>query len=161
MDKILASLKYGRIWRKGVFLWYSMFVFGFFALCYSFVFLFGNERDLVGFIGSLCCFVVFSCTALYIIIKNFINVKKCREWMEDAVVLSATTKGIKKPLPSFTDIFLRKLEVSFKYEGKRYVKYSGTKQSNGYDRVFSRFVDKEISILYSPRFDEVMILSDE
>ena len=68
--------------------------------------------------------------------------------------------GIKKAHFAFSNIGLRKLKVSFKYNKKKYVKYSGTKQTNGYDRVFLKYSDAQITILYSPQFDEVMIIKD-
>ena len=69
--------------------------------------------------------------------------------------------GIKKAYSRFGDFLHRKLKVSFKYNKKKYVKYSGTKQTNGYDSVFLKYSDAQITILYSPQFDEVMILDDK
>ena len=161
MKKIVASLKYGRIHRKSlIFLW-IMFLLGFFLGIYSFVFLFSVERSLVGFICGFLSGILFLGTALYIIMKNYINCKNCKKWVQDAIELNATSVGIKKAYFGFSDIGLRKLKVSFKYNKKKYVRYSGTKQGNGYDRVFFRYADAEIKILYSPEFDEVMILNDK
>ena len=157
---IVASLKYGRIFRKSlIFLW-IMFALGLFLGIYSFVFLFGVERSIVGFIGLIFGGILFSGTALYLIVKNYINCKNCKKWAQDAIELYATSVGIKKAHFAFSNIGLRKLKVSFKYNKKKYVKYSGTKQTNGYDRVFLKYSDAQINILYSPQFDEVMIIKD-
>ena len=157
---IVASLKYGRIFRKSlIFLW-IMFALGLFLGIYSFVFLFGVERSIVGFIGLIFGGILFSGTALYLIVKNYINCKNCKKWAQDAIELYATSVGIKKAHFAFSNIGLRKLKVSFKYNKKKYVKYSGTKQTNGYDRVFLKYSDAQITILYSPQFDEVMIIKD-
>ena len=157
---IVASLKYGRIFRKSlIFLW-IMFALGLFLGIYSFVFLFGVERSIVGFIGLIFGGILFSGTALYLIVKNYINCKNCKKWAQDAIELNATSVGIKKAYFAFSNIGLRKLKVSFKYNKKKYVKYSGTKQTNGYDRVFLKYSDAQITILYSPQFDEVMIIKD-
>ncbi|MBQ9714428.1 MAG: hypothetical protein IJV83_03815 [Clostridia bacterium] len=161
MEKIVASLKYGRIHRKSLFFLWVMFAFGIFLVIYSFIFLFGVEQSVIGFIGVMLAGIIFLGTALYIIIKNYINCKSCKKWVQDAVALNAISEGIKKAYFGFSDIGLRKLKVSFKYDKKKYVKYSGTKQGNGYDRVFFRYADAEIKILYSPKFDEVMILNDK
>lgn len=161
MKKIVASLKYGRIHRKSlIFLW-IMFALGLFLGIYSFVFLFGVERSIVGFIGLILGGIIFSGTALYIIVKNYINCKNCKKWIQDAVELNATSEGIKKTYFGFSDIGLRKLKVSFTYANKKCEAYSGTKPENGYDRVFFRYADRKIQILYSPKFKEVMILYDE
>lgn len=161
MKKIVASLKYGRIYEKSlIFLW-IMFADGLFLGIYSFVFLFGVDRSIVGFICGFLSGILFSGAALYLIVKNYINCKNCKKWVQDAVELNATSVGIKKAYFGFSDIGLRKLKVSFKYNKKKYVKYSGTKQTNGYDRVFLKYSDAQITILYSPQFDEVMILDDK
>lgn len=157
---IVASLKYGRIFRKSlIFLW-LMFAVGLFLGIYSFVFLFGVERSIWGIIGLILGGILFSGTALYLIVKNYINCKNCKKWAQDAIELNATSVGIKKAYFAFSNIGLRKLKVSFKYNKKKYVKYSGTKQTNGYDRVFLKYSDTQITILYSPQFDEVMIIKD-
>ena len=81
--------------------------------------------------------------------------------MKDAVELNASSEGLKKSYFGFSDIGLRKLKVAFKYENKKHVAYSGTKQVNGYDRIFFRYSNRQIKILYSPKFDEVMLLCEK
>ena len=56
---IVASLKYGRIFRKSlIFLW-IMFALGLFLGIYSYVFLFGVERSIWGFIGLILGGILF------------------------------------------------------------------------------------------------------
>lgn len=158
MDRIVATLKYGKIFRKGlIFLW-IMLLFGLFFFTFSFTFLFGEDKSIIGFIGANLCFCIFSGSALYLLIKNDINVKSCKKWLNDAVELYAKSNGIKKTHFAFTDIGMIKLKVSFEYNGNKIEKYSGSKQNNGFDRVFSNYSDKQIKIMYSPKYDEVMIL---
>jgi len=161
VNRIVASLKYGRIWKKGIIFWWVTCLLGVFFLALGLLFLFEPNKNVAAIIGTFVCFVAFFSLALYMIIKNYINVIKCREWMKDAIELDADTKGVQKVLPGITDLGLRKLEVSFRISGKKYVLQSGTKKSNGYDRIFSRFVDRKIRILYSLKYNEAMILDDK
>ena len=158
MRRVVASLKYGRILRAGLLACWLMLALGFFFLGFAFSLLFGTEQNWQGFICACLCFVIFAGVALYLIVKNTINVVYCKRCLQDAVLVKAKTKGIKKDYFGFTDIGSRKLEVTFTYNKKKLVKRSGTKPDNGFDKVFLPFVDSEIVILYSPQFDEVMLV---
>lgn len=50
-----------------------------------------------------------------------------------------------------------RIKVEFAYENKRHVKYSPVKKSGRIVEGFNMYVNKAIRILYSPKYDEVMI----
>ena len=60
-----------------------------------------------------------------------------------------------------------KLQVNFDFEGKNYSFESKNKhiefvfwEPDGYDEIWQKYADKNITILYSPKYEEVMIIGD-
>ena len=57
-----------------------------------------------------------------------------------------------------------KIEISFKLNGKKYKKVSGKSSKNSfgedysYQKIYKRYVGREIDILYSKKYDEVFVL---
>lgn len=89
-------------------------------------------------------------------------------WKQDAVLLKAKSKIIAEQWVS-SHVMIQdkvvKLSVTFKYEGKKMKIVSGEQGKKdlfhpivGFDKLFEQYDDREIDILYSPRFDQVMIL---
>ncbi len=161
MEQVVASLKFGRIWKKSALFLWIMETMGLMLVTYSFWNLVGETIDWVGFVLLFVVGLFFAIIAFVFLLKNFLLINKCKKWLQDAVLLKARTKGIKHPNNIVPEDFGRiKLEITFIYNKKKIKKFSGTKSTNGYDLIFSRFADKDINILYSPKFDEVMILKD-
>ena len=60
-----------------------------------------------------------------------------------------------------------KLQVGFDFEGKNYSFESKNKhiefvfwEPDGYDEIWQKYINKNIKILYSPKYNEVMIIGD-
>lgn len=112
----------------------------------------------VGDIMTLSFFAVF----VYIIVKNNILKKKILLWLDDAVEIKAYSKK--------TDEYwlglgiATKIQVKFVVADKTYIKESTAKTfggRKGYLGCYSKYADREIRILYSPKYDEVLILKDK
>lgn len=115
-----------------------------------------SERIIFIVIGG----IVMMSAPIALFIVYLINEKRKKEirlWLNDAVELCAhstkiRTKGV--ILPAY------QIRIEFGYDGKRYKKFSGG-INEGCDRVWSNYLDKQISILYSPSYDEVMVLKSK
>jgi hypothetical protein len=97
---------------------------------------------------------------IYIIIKDRKNKNKIKLWLDDAI----ETKAYSKKTGELKLLFLPKgivIQVTFKINNKNYIKDSTVKVFGGgkaYLASFKKYADREISILYSPKYDEVLIL---
>lgn len=161
MERVIASLKYGRIWKKSALILWIMEVFGLVLAAYSFCYLVGETIDWMGFVLLFVVGMFFVIVSFIFLLKNFLVINKCKKWLQDAMLLNAKAKGIKHPNWIVPEDFGRiKLEITFIYNNKKIKKFSGTKPTNGYSLIFFRFADKDINILYSPKYDEVMILAN-
>lgn len=162
--KIKASLKYGKVFsRKG-----KMFLYGLLLISILFplitvgVFIsFYFERLVLtqsmtapliyGNVFSLFLFGIL----LWRIIYNNRLVKMINMWLDDSVTISATARRL--------DLFDKRykpyqIEVSFIYDGKeqKHISRAGNCFTGYYK--FIREKSKKIQILYSPKYDEIMIL---
>lgn len=102
---------------------------------------------------------------LYIIKKNKKLEKEIKIYLQDAVLLEAQTEDIGSLSVSRRFYDGTKIRVNFEYEGKVITKESGNpkkagKITNGYDKVFWKYINRTINILYSPQYDQVMFLKD-
>ena len=116
-------------------------------------------------------FLVVAVSALFaimffiVMVINYVNCAKIKKWMKDAVKLKAFAHAIDNST-THTLVFRQqttKLSVSFEYNNKTIVKESGKKDGafsviNGYSTLFNKYADKEITILYSPEYDEVILM---
>lgn len=87
-------------------------------------------------------------------------------WLDDAVELNAYCRNIGVKESMF--IKLIKLQVEFEFDGKNYVRTTENEKRGildygspvGYFSGVSKYANKEVKILYSPKYDEVMILKN-
>ena len=124
----------------------------------------GNaELDAAGLVLTIVGIAVF--VVLYFVFVYFFT-KKIRDinsWLQDAVPLKANCICVATDLqPNGVLPFeIYKIKVNFKYNGKHYSKQS---ENDGWHKGFSpiwhKFVGKDIDILYSPKYDQVLILKD-
>ncbi len=120
------------------------------------------EDDLGGMVVLLASGLLFGImgVALFVIQKRIKS--KIDLWLADAVELEAFC--------TFSNDYVRhfngsiKIVVEFDYEGISMNRVSGKHQyttfgssEDGYSRFFRRYVDKKIKILYSPKYNQVMI----
>ena len=102
------------------------------------------------------CILIF---AVYLVVKDFKIKAKVKMWLSDAVVLKAHSikTGEYKSLFSLNACTI---DVEFSFDGLSHVKSSDIKTFGGkigYLTTFEKYADREIEIVYSPKFDEVLI----
>lgn len=130
-----------------------------------------NEPGPIGEFIVAILSVILACSILpiiflIIIIRNEKIRKEVLLWMEDAVELPAYAKKLDQKY--WVGIPLIKLQVEFTFDG---IKHTCTTESErrgimdlgrpvGYFSGISKFSDRKVNILYSPQYNQVMILKD-
>ncbi len=117
-------------------------------------------------------FYIFACVAIFLwppilfltlLIKNEKRRKEVQLWLEDAIIVKAQSKNA-DCLYQF-GVSCPKIQVDFTIDGVQYNRQSksiGTKTNKqGYHHFWSKYADREITIAYSPKYDEVMVLKDK
>ena len=126
-----------------------------------------NSEDMTEVIFTVvgCCIAALFLVAatIYLIVRNEKIRTNIFNWMEDAVELRAFAQTVNVEHVSF--LFPRaKLQVTFTLDGKHYKKTSGRiregKTRTGYQNYWMKFNNKNIRILYSPKYDQVILLQD-
>ena len=152
--KIVASLRYGRVnpWPLNL-LWAAFAVLG--AVLFIIISLISlPEKDWAAFAAGLGVGLLFVFAGIYALIGDLFIKSKIKLWQADAVKLSAKT------YEADYSRFCVAIAVRFEYHDKKIRKVSGRHGHLNYDPVFLNYCDRRISILYSPKYDEVMILKD-
>ena len=104
--------------------------------------------------------------ALIFLIPHASLKRKIRPWLEDAVLLTAQsqTAAVRKVYARVTYEVV-KISVKFFYNGEKHIQASGNpekhKELNGFSQCYWDYTDREIQILYSPTYDQVMILWED
>lgn len=130
-----------------------------------------NPENLLIFIGSLLACVIPISFVLFIVslifFRNEVIRKRIGIFIQDAITMEAYSKVIdKKMWLGITPLI--KFQVCFQIEGVQYVRSSEMEKKTifnlgkpkGYLSGFNGYVNKKIKILYSPKYDEVMILKE-
>ena len=165
MKEIAGTLSFGAIYTGWVkWLMISMFVCCVALIIYGCIVALALDSEM--FILSAIAAFFAICFFVPIVI-NFKNCKKIKEYLKDAVKLNAFARAIGTSSTS-TLVFRQrttKLAVSFKYNNKTVVRESGKKDVtfsaiNGYSALFNKYADRELTILYSPKYDEVILLKN-
>ncbi|MDE7182845.1 MAG: hypothetical protein K2O41_07495 [Clostridia bacterium] len=157
--KIVASLRYGRVnpWPLNL-LWAAFAVLG--AVLFIIISLISiPEKDWAAFAAGLGVGLLFVFAGIYALIGDLFIKSKIKLWQADAVKLGAYSEKLFSDF-SFSGGFKVAIRVRFKYSDKRYNRVSGGKCKVESFWGFSKYSDRKISILYSPKYDEVMILKD-
>lgn len=105
-------------------------------------------------------FLSFLWVLIYIKLKNNSIKKKIIKWLEDAVELKAYCRKIDENRLGIQPKAV-KIQVKFKYNNKKYSRESTARifgGQPGYLSVYKKYADRIIEILYSPKYDEVLIL---
>ena len=153
MEKIVASLKYGRIYGKRMKMLFVAVIFmGVLWIVVS-TNLQSTKWVVLGIIeGILIC-----CFGVYYLAKNYNLKKRVKIWEIDAIQLKACVYQESNSV-SYNPLHI-KIHLIFEYQNQTMKKISGTgKGQSGFDIMYKQFVNKEIDILYSPKYDEVMLL---
>lgn len=169
-----ASLLYGQFFsgKWAAFLYAQFFAhIGILITCFIYYLLvkFGIE-DGEAVLSMICCSILLGIALAiigFILLKNFNLKKKILLWLKDAVELTAETIVLDS-FKTFGHPFAEtKLLVKFVYKRETITRTSEDKtkkdhwyKRNGYFKVLSKYGNKTIKILYSPFYDQVLILKN-
>lgn len=177
MARIAGLLSYGTFWsesKKKIMIEYiAIALICLFAIVLAVTMLtieqFENPDNILGYVFTIIGFVlVFSLLPILLlvfIIKNEKKRKQVELWIEDSIEIEATSNsiGVKRQLGLFDCV---KIQVNFEIDGICYSRESDSniyKKKNfegGYYYLWSKYADRKVKILYSPKYDQVMILKD-
>ena len=166
IKKIATTLEFGAIYT-GFFLGflYCIFLMAIALTCFMLVLSITKDSQL--FLAFSICVIITICLSLVIYI-NHKNCKKVKEWLKDSIKLKAYCKTLDKST-TFSGVLplkTTKVLVSFSYNEQTITKESGNKEKGnfsltGYSVLLKKYADREIDILYSPKYDQIMILKDK
>ena len=153
-NKIAATFKYGRVWGNSalsfIIILAMVMIFGF---AYLAVAVLWEENSMASvFVLLVDAFLV----GLFVVelikgCKNRLYAKKC---LSDAIEIITVAHFFDKDTNRGFSYQGIKISVSFHYQNKKMRKHSI------YDMCFSRYIDKEVRILYSPTYDEVLLCKE-
>ena len=107
-------------------------------------------------IGGSVLFVILFCIILWLLKINIEARKEVSLWLQDAIELEANTKRMDVVSLDYKP---HQIQVKFEYNGNKHQKLSVAGSIlTGYHKVFDKYADRKITILYSPKFDEVILL---
>ncbi len=127
-----------------------------------------GKMSLAGYMGGMISITFGFSVLLFIwfilICRNEKIRKEILLWVEDAIELNAYSKSL--GVKSWFGISLNKLQIEFVIDGIHYVRTTENECRGVLDRGrpvgffsgLSKYVDKKVKILYSPKYDQVMIL---
>lgn len=104
------------------------------------------------YVAIIICFVG-------ILVATFKMKKNIKLWVENAIETEGYCSCIDR------NYLGTKIAITFSYDGKMVSRNSGLykddpfRKNDGYSRYFSRYVDKQLKIMYNSQYDELMILS--
>lgn len=160
IDDVAATLEYGYNFGKGMRRFFGITVI--YVSCVAFLgyitamvlIFFPAEREAMWAFFGIAGFGLFMLILCRFLLHPVLwgLQKNLPLWLKDAVKLYAYAKIIDKNV-GMTGY---KIEVTFGFNKRKYVK-----QSKHYSRSLYRFVDRKLQILYSPAYDQVVILRDE
>lgn len=164
-EKIVATLKHGKFLSVGfsIFLYFTIIV-----SCAMIIMLIDIAVSYKNY--KILIFEFFPAFLIILSIMLLLNNRKAKQaitkWKQDAVLLQAYCEEVYNPKKVLHKGCIGQISVSFVYNGKKIVLFS-QKSANakfdpmgtyGSDKVFKQFIDKEVNILYSPSYNEVMLL---
>ncbi len=166
IKKIATTLEFGAVYAGAflVFL-YSALIMAIVATCL--MLLLSVTKDSQLYIAFAICGIISICFLLVILI-NHKNCKKVKEWLKDSIPLKAYCKTLDESITfsGFLPLKSKKVIITFTFNGQTISKESGKKNQsqfslNGYSVLIKKYADRKIDILYSPKYDQVMILKDK
>ena len=161
--KIIYSLRYGGfISRKAKIIIMIPFIVLFISLLTLSVCLNIEQRGFLKDADTISVFVLTIVSMLILCIFPIANIrksrieKKYRLWLKDEDLFETYAKPFITSVNYCRGSKLHKFGVKFLFHNKKIIKFS-----QHYDNVIILYKDKPMRLLYSPRFDEVMIVEDE
>lgn len=167
LKKVAGSLEYGPLMQRWELIMQVGGIFCFVAFAALFLWLTLTEEMgaffAIGFLAMVGCASVF----LVNLIKNHRHLKAIGRWMQDAVPYTVFAEKVDEDRIGYRWKYLPvvRIAVRFRYQGRRITRFSGEGRNglntrNGYAPGWKKYCDREINILYSPKYDQVIVLKD-
>lgn len=168
LKKVAGTLEYGPLIRGWDLTARVVLIFCFVFFAALFLWLTLTEEMgaffAIGFLAMVGCASVF----LVDLIKNHRHVRAIRLWIQDAVPYTVFAEKVDEdgieyrwahPSPGV------RIVVRFRYQGRRITRFSGAGRNGlntreGYYPGWKKYCDREIDILYSPKYDQVIVLKN-
>lgn len=173
--QVVATLKHGKVLQKKyrILFW-----------CYLLFMLVATVAFVTGFIIASCLpkedveseeylvvsvatilVIAVSALLIFVVARDRKHRLEIKAWLADAVKLRAFCEECEKQifLPLVHNVTcVGNVKVTFHYKGDKKVLCSSLRSNsrNGTGTVFTRFVGKEIYIMYSPKYKQVMFLDE-
>lgn len=164
-NEIIATLKYGKVISKKV----MILLWGMMSILLAFLAFFIAETIIdKDYVVIMILIVIFVFIVIYVCLLVYLNKQKkqIKTWLEDADIVLLDAECEK----SFDCLRYGgiRIAVTFVFNGQTITKLSGNqkfsfmvndynKPKSGYIKGFNNLVGKKIKILYSPKYDEVLI----
>lgn len=167
VSDIDASLNYGKIhtgkaWNAT---FIAMLILSVLVMVFAVVGLFDKPYDssdkfmiIFGFVFGGFMLIVTLLLFLYVNRGK----KRAALWLKDAVLLEArcTLLDTRMEVRNSAAAKAAAIRVKFTYNGKKYTKESSYKGARTYLPVFNKYADRKITIAYSPKYDQVLLVKD-
>ncbi len=167
--KIIATLAYGKKYSIGFFVFLILaLLLGVVTAVLSIIctILYTEYAALAGLVLPFICVP----SLFYLIVILSKENKDIKKWEEDAVILSAQAIEVDRLKNTFNNKAKFKISVKFIFDGHVIIQNSEEKNKRvkniwvnmnpGYDEVFRKFIGQSIQILYSPKYEQVLLLKD-
>ena len=172
MTASLGSFAWGKKSRLiiGTLVYLSVLVIIFGGIIIAFFFLENPSFNdfMIIVLGIIFVFIVALMPLICIFLVFSKRKKKILIWLEDAIEGEGITKTIGKRKWMIVASLI-KLKIEFTVNGVKYERYTGDEKvspywnyhaNDGYYSGIEKFADKQVKVLYSPKYGEVMILND-
>lgn len=175
--QIVATLKHGKVLERKyrIFFWICLIfilacsAIAIIAMLVDFLWDTSEEKiptlDFAVITAVLLAIDIFLCVLLgYLLKRDGKYRQEIKEWPVDSVKLKAyceecDDKQIFVPLIHNVSC-VGNIKVTFHYKGDKKILRSNLYSNNRYGTVFTRFVGKEIYIMYSPKYKQVMFIDE-
>ena len=173
INHIAASLEYGNISGKAVRTFLTVVLVLTFLTIPATIAA-GIFLNTVYFAGFLFAGIVLP-ALIYAMVRCGKSVKRVLPFLEDAVELTVSSKKTDSYTrfnfaKGINDIStLCRIQIKFEYKKRKIIKNSGApgvyeptvyNARTGYARIFNEYTNRDIRILYSPKYDQILILKD-
>lgn len=168
LKKVAGTLEYGPLIRGWDLTARVVLIFCFVFFAALFLWLTLTEEMgaffAIGFLAMVGCAI----GSLVNLIKHHRYRKAIRLWIQDAVPYTVFAEKVDEdgieyrwehPSPGV------RIVVRFRYQGRRITRFSGAGRNGlntreGYYPGWNKYCNREIDILYSPKYDQVIVLKD-
>ncbi len=171
LKKVAGSLEYGPLMQRWELIMQvgGIFCSAFFVALLLWMAFTEEEMEAAPVLFAIVALLMVGCASVFLVnlIKNHRHLKAIGRWMQDAVPYTVFAEKVDEDRIGYRWKYLPavRIAVRFRYQGRRITRFSGEGRNglntrNGYAPGWKKYCDREINILYSPKYDQVIVLKD-